>query len=235
MNLHNFLYQLKTDIKGLTSYPKLTQSEVDYEAYWQKKKHSMNDFQVDRARFVEQHIKSGDSVIDIASGTGCILEYLKNKKAISPQAYDLSQFSKAIHAEKKIDCDELDLNDEKKMASLPKAKHILAFEVLEHLANPEKVIVSLMDKAQETVFISVPNTGHYTYRLRLLFGRFPVQWRHHPGEHLRFWTKNDMIWWLSEMNLLNQSQIYFYQGIPFLNKVFPGIFAKGILVKIKKT
>jgi 2-polyprenyl-3-methyl-5-hydroxy-6-metoxy-1,4-benzoquinol methylase len=107
-------------------------------------------------------------------------------------------------------------------------------EVLEHIPNPEKFIKTISKKAKKGVFFSVPNTGYISYRLRLLFGAFPMQWNIHPGEHLRFWTYRDLKWWLNELDLADRSEIYVYQGIPLLNKIYKGLFGAGFVVKIFK-
>ena len=93
---------------------------------------------------------------------------------------------------------------------------------------------TILKKAKKGVFFSVPNSGYISYRLRLLFGSFPVQWKIHPGEHLRFWTYKDIKWWLKQLNLYHKSEIYVYEGIPFLNKIWKNLFGAGILVYIKK-
>ena len=86
----------------------------------------------------------------------------------------------------------------------------------------------------DKLIFSVPNTGYVAHRKRLLFGSFPLQWRNNPGEHLRFWTLGDMKWWLKQLNLYEKSIIKTYEGFPLLNKLWPGMFAMGIIVIIKK-
>jgi len=67
-----------------------------------------------------------------------------------------------------------------------------------------------------------------------LFGSFPIQWRVHPGEHIRFWTYRDLKWWLKELDLYDRSEIYVYEGIPFLNKIWKSLFGAAFVVEIKK-
>ena len=111
--------------------------------------------------------------------------------------------------------------------------YISALEILEHIQNPENALIQLINKSNIAVFISFPNTGYIFYRLRFLLGRFPVQWRLHPGEHLRFWTYKDLKWWLTKLNITNY-KIHTYEGLPFLNKLFPSIFAEAFLIQINK-
>ena len=63
---------------------------------------------------------------------------------------------------------------------------------------------------------------------RLLLGRFPLQWLAHPGEHLRFWTHVDFLWWANCLGYRVQTAIP-YQGTPFLKRLWPNLFASGIV------
>jgi hypothetical protein len=88
-------------------------------------------------------------------------------------------------------------------------------------------------KAKESMIFSFPNTGYYAHRLRLLFGRFPMQWVTHPGEHLRFWTVKDVEWWLKSMNY-NLIDMKLYKGLKLFNKIMPKLFSQGIVINVKK-
>jgi len=112
--------------------------------------------------------------------------------------------------------------------------YILMLEVLEHVQNPEDFVHKALSAANDSIFISFPNTGYIKHRLRLLFGRFPVQWRVHPGEHLRFWTLRDLEWWLGQLKLKDKSTIHSYEGVPILNKIYSGMFSAAFIVEIKK-
>ena len=128
----------------------------------------------------------------------------------------------------------LDVENQKALSKLSEKDYILMMEILEHTKKPEEILLSLLSKANNAVIFSVPNTGFIVHRLRLIFGSFPLQWVSAPWEHLRFWTYKDMKWWLKELQLCERTKIIPYEGIPFLNKIFPGIFAMGIIVVIKK-
>jgi hypothetical protein len=102
------------------------------------------------------------------------------------------------------------------------------------MQNPEQFLKIIERKTKKSIFFSIPNTGFIAYRLRLLLGSFPVQWRIHPGEHIRFWTYRDLKWWLKELGYLQRAEIVVYEGIPGFNKIWPSLFGMGLLVKIKK-
>ena len=109
----------------------------------------------------------------------------------------------------------------------------MLLEVLEHLPNPEQLLKQIRKKGRKSIFFSFPNTGYFSYRLRLLFGSFPIQWRVHPGEHLRFWTYRDLKWWLNEMGFHGKYEITIYEGIPLLNKIMGSLFGMGFIIEIK--
>ena len=117
---------------------------------------------------------------------------------------------------------------------------ITAFEVFEHLEEPEEYLLYLLTKTNNTLIFSVPNTGYIFHRLRLIFGYFPYQWKTFPGEHLRFWTYKDMQWWLSTYLGIDKKnfKIECYASIaPFLNKLIPSLsplLAKGLFIYVSK-
>ena len=117
---------------------------------------------------------------------------------------------------------------------------ITAFEVFEHLDEPEESLLYFLSKTESAVVFSVPNTGYIIHRLRLLFGYFPFQWKSHPGEHLRYWTYKDMKWWLSVYLGFDKNEykiICYAYLFPFFVKIFPflsSLLAKGLFVQINK-
>lgn len=86
-----------------------------------------------------------------------------------------------------------DFNDiEKlKLLKLPKCDVIILGDILEHLVNPLKslqVIKKIRNKNSK-VFISIPNSGHWYFRVKVLFGKFDYEKNGLFDEtHLRFYT-----------------------------------------------
>ena len=112
--------------------------------------------------------------------------------------------------------------------------YVVMSEVIEHVSNSEYFVKTGYKLAKKALIISIPNTGYYTYRLRLLFGKFPVQWVQHPAEHLRFWTIRDFKSWLTSLNIdISLLKIVPSNGI-FLYKLFPNLFGKQIVFIIEK-
>jgi SAM-dependent methyltransferase len=217
--------------------PALGVPSNDYDAYWHDRladgPGELNGFQRFRADWTAERVERGARVLDVGCGDGGILERLRALKAVVPVGADVSPFVLAFLEKRGIEPVRLDLHAAG-ISSLPPADHILLFEVLEHLPNPETVLRDALSHAGKSVFFSVPNTGYFPYRLRLLFGRVPMQWRVHPGEHLRFWTMADMRWWLHAQGLAGRSELVAYRGIPLLNRIWPGLFGMGLLCEVRR-
>jgi len=238
--LKEHLYFLKIWTKAIFLYPQEhIQDTVDYEIYWDSRKNTMgglNSWQEKRASIVSDLIRSAEkpvSIVDIGCGDGAIINYLKKKNNIRKAVgVDVSQ--KILEVAKQFDIEtfQIDFRDIKNLKDIPGADFVLLLEVLEHLPNSEELLRFCFDKANNGVFFSFPNSGYFLFRLRLLFGKFPLQWGVHPGEHLRFWTNRDVKWWLKALGYKDYT-IFCYEGIPVLNKIFPSLFSAGILVFVK--
>ena len=230
--------KIKQIIKQIVHYPKLVLEETNYDDYWKNKRGSnlgySNSWQQQRGDWIVSRIDEGSTVLDIGCGDGGVLLYMKKKKDFKAVGADISDIVLNFLDSKGIEVLKFDVNDFHAIEKLPKVDYVMILEVLEHMPNPEKFLKMIMHKAKKAVFFSFPNSGYITYRLRLLFGAFPMQWTIHPGEHLRFWTYRDLKWWLKELSFYDKSTIFFYEGIPILNKLWRGLFGAGFIVEIKK-
>lgn len=234
------LYPLKQWTKYLYTYPPLKWRDTDYNLYWQHRKLTsqtpLNSFQKKRAELSLLYVESGSSVLDIGGGNGRVLLYIHNKKPLESMIVaDISKEALAMAKENYIETAEVDISKIDTLEKLPSADYILMFEILEHIPNSEEMLAWAVTKAKKGVLFSVPNTGFVFHRLRLLGGRFPLQWRLMPSEHLRFWTAKDMKWWLKQLELEHVSyKFHAYEGVPVLNKIWPSLFAQGLFVYINK-
>lgn len=178
--------------------------------------------------------QSPASLLDIGSGTGEMLRVLGERRTdLSIVASDFEPTSQARLKQLGYEVLEVDISKSASVRELRDFDYITICEVLEHTQNPEDSLLALKAKARCALYFSVPNTGYYIYRLRLLLGRFPVQWRAHPGEHVRYWTLSDMKWWLERMELSRCSTIKAYRGWPVLNRLWPAAFAMGLIVEVR--
>jgi methionine biosynthesis protein MetW len=235
--MRNILRKIKQGILSIYSYPNEIMLRTQYDKYWESKRgnnmSNMNSFQKYRSQILISKLENNSTLLDFGSGDGNILKQVAKNKKIKITASDFSIKSISHLSDEKFEVIELDISNNNGLKELKNFDYISALEVLEHIQNPEDLLIEMIKKSKKGVFVSFPNTGYIFYRLRFLFGRFPVQWRLHPGEHLRFWTFKDLKWWLKKLGIENH-QIISYEGIPFLNKIIPSLFGEAFIVWIKK-
>lgn len=241
------LYFLKQWYVLVFTYPQeklMLDQSLDYDVYWKEKRGDIKASGVRqisrneqmRADYVAQVIgqESLVTVGDVASGPGVIFNYLKDKIKIKQYiGYEYSDYALQVACSLGMEGKKFDINSEEDIHAIAEADYFLMLEILEHIPNSEKVLASVFKKAQKGVFFSFPNSGNFLYRLRLLFGRMPLQWIKFPNEHLRFWTLTDLKWWLNALGY-HDYQIHCYRGIPVLEKLWPSMFAGSFVVFISK-
>jgi methionine biosynthesis protein MetW len=228
--LRSFLRLVWGDLHYIFAYPRPALGEMDYESYWRE----IGKIGVkERARIFSKVIKRGSSVIDIGCGDGSTLRYLIDNNDIIAEGVDISSTAIQLAKAKQINAWVSDITE--KDFHLPKKYgYIILSEVLEHISNSENLLRRIRDHFQEGILISAPNIGLYRHRLRLLFGRFPIQWAFHPGEHLRFWTSKDFCWWVHHQGFVIVES-YPSNGFPFLYKLMPSLFANAVVYVLKRS
>jgi methionine biosynthesis protein MetW len=212
---------------------------LDYNVYWDVL--SRGAYQFDSAfsykvRLISDEVEVGSSVLDIGCGDGSLLEALRNLKNVRGVGIEISDYAIELARKRGVEVIKGDVsNREFRIDTV--YDYIIISEVLEHIPNPEEVMLKIRHKFRKNVFISVPNTGHIGDRLRLLLGRFPKQWVLHKSEHLRFWTVEDFICWCRELGFVVEK----FHGMPVfydvlklpLWKYFPRLFSTHILYKVR--
>jgi 2-polyprenyl-3-methyl-5-hydroxy-6-metoxy-1,4-benzoquinol methylase len=106
--------------------------------------------------------------------------------------------------------------------------YIIMSEIIEHLPDPEMLLNALRSHVRKGLIVSIPNTGYHQHRLRLLMGRFPLQWVVTPGEHLRYWTRIDFHWWARQLGF-RVAREFPYEGTPGLKEAWPNLFAAALV------
>jgi 2-polyprenyl-3-methyl-5-hydroxy-6-metoxy-1,4-benzoquinol methylase len=240
------LYFLKQWYQIVFLYPKKeidSSASLDYDAYWEQKRgnregaspRSVTINERMRADIVAQTIGDGPvSIADIASGPGVIYGYLKEKLTLTEYiGYEYSAYALEVARSFGMHGIRFDINSAHDLDSIQEVDYILLLEILEHIPHSEKVLSHAVEKARRGVFFSFPNSGNFLYRLRLLLGRMPAQWVNFPNEHLRFWTLTDLTWWLHAQGYHTYT-IHAYRGVPYLEKLWPALFAGSFVVYLPK-
>jgi len=210
----------------------------DYDEYWENR--GFHAPSLGRAKIISKYIDPDSKILDIGCGDGTIIEYLsKNNKPKEIVGIDISKRAVDYVKEKGFDAFEIDILSEDfiKFLANKKFDYIIITEVLEHIKDPEKVILAIKNHFTKSIFVSIPNAGFFLHRLRLLFGRFPlVMIQQNIKEHIRFWTVKDFIYWsnyhgFKVKDYFVSSGLYF-KPLSFLEKLFPSLFAQQIIYKI---
>lgn len=242
--LRYLLWISKDWLRRLYIYPQskiVPGAHFDYDAYWKEKRGAymgrLGRWQAKRAALAASIIKSarGVSINDIGGGAGEVVKAIKEGSgAGKATVYDISPYALEIASSFGLGTVCFDVNDTTSFSLIGPADFTILFEVLEHVPGPEILLKSAYEKSSKGVLFSFPNTGFFIHRFRLFFfGKFPLQWTKHPGEHLRFWTKKDLLWWLKAQGYANFC-IHYYVGIPALRTLWPNMFAAGFFVEVRK-
>lgn len=204
--------------------------ELDYDEYWiSRGEHSVRP----RFKIFADIVREDSKVLDIGCGDGTNLKYLMEKKKIKGCGIDLSQTAVKMALGKGIDACVKDVSrPDFKLEDI--FDYIIISELLEHIPNPEALVLALRNNFTTNLLISVPNVGYFKHRLRLCIGgRFPIQWRYHPAEHLRYWTAKDFKKWCTQLGFAIENMIA-SNGIPFLRKVAPNLFGNQIVFVLRR-
>ena len=226
-------------LRRLFAYPDTAQvGEVDYDDYWDGKAQSglgiLSPWRLRRAQVFAGVVARGDRVLDLGVGDGALLAYLIEQKDIDGCGLDISPKAVAYCRERGLNVGLADINrpiGEVLAEHFPQVSafdYIILSEIIEHIPDPESLLQSLRQYASKGIIVSIPNTGFHQHRLRLLMGRFPLQWVVTPGEHLRFWTRADFRWWAKQLGFRIAREVA-YEGTPGLKEVYPSLFAAAFV------
>ena len=212
--------------KAVFGYNRVVLSKMDYGAYWQFI--GEVEGEVPRIQVICDWVEEGASVLDLGCGDGKLLATLVAQRKVRASGVDIS--GEALRLAKGRGLTDLRLADlaSPDFAIMGEYDYIIITEVLEHIPNPEDVLARVRGRFRRALIVSVPNVGYYTHRIRLLFGRFPLQWGQHPAQHLRFWTLRDFRWW-TELQGYGIIKAVPPQGFPILYRLWPSLFADQVV------
>lgn len=215
---------------------------LDYDIYWrwrkrgweQEAKRNKGSKQTpsiqERFKIFSDWAPEGSSVLDIGCGSGKLMRYLVENKSCKVLGIDISEEAAQLCKEKGVNALVEDIT--KDSFELKQDFDIVILsEIVEHLANPEGLIEKIKPHTNY-IFLSLPNIGFFPYRLRLLFGRFPVHDEYHPSEHLRYWTYKDFKDWLRFLDL-EILDVKSSNGMLYLKDLFPNMFGFQMCFKVK--
>lgn len=168
-----------------------------YEGYWGEKKGLENFSDYERNLVLKKLLKSGEKVLDLASGEGAVSEFMK-EIGCEVTAFDISKeaLSKAQKRGVKI----VQGNVEDKLPFKDEEFDVVFWgDNVEHLFLPLKTLkeVCRVLKNNGRLILSCPNMGYWRYRVQYLVkGMIPqTEWygaESWEWEHIRFFNKSVM-------------------------------------------
>ncbi len=217
----------------LTGYPATARvGVVDYDVYWDSKAKrvmgQLSAWRLRRAQVFASVVEPGDRVLDLGVGDGALLKYLIDERGIDGYGLDVSQQAVDFCREHGLNVDLADINQPLEAYISEPFDYVILSEIIEHLPDPESLLNNLRPHIRKGLIVSVPNTGYHQHRLRLLTGKFPLQWVVTPGEHLRFWTRADFHWWARQLHFTIVREVP-YEGTRGLKNIWPGLFAAAFV------
>jgi 2-polyprenyl-3-methyl-5-hydroxy-6-metoxy-1,4-benzoquinol methylase len=174
---------------------------------------------------------SNQNILDIGCFSGELLNRVKINQKVSNSYFgaDLENYLSKEFSFIKF-CS-LDFNDKNlnKVFENQKFDIVILGDILEHLVNPWSALSNIEQIIQDSsrILISIPNSGHWYFRLKILFGK--IEYTNNglfDKTHLRFFTKK------SSKELIKDSKFEIielnYSSLPWEN-LFKGGFGSRIL------
>jgi 2-polyprenyl-3-methyl-5-hydroxy-6-metoxy-1,4-benzoquinol methylase len=204
----------------------------DYDEYWEKR--GALEIVFRRWVFAAEHMTQGASVLDVGSGSGDFVRYLRQfRPDVDLTASDLSAVAMQSASRAGVKAVRLDISREDILGQFD---YVTAFEVLEHIPNAEDALRRMLEAAREQVLISIPNVGYIISRLRLgLFGRFPItNIQFHMAEHVRHWSPKDFKEWIEYLGyrVVHMEGQYGSKYLPW--KRYPQLFSPGMIYVVER-
>ena len=226
-------------LRKLFRYPKTARvGVVDYDDYWDKKAQAgmgkLTRWRLRRAQVFAALVAPGDRVLDLGVGDGALLKYIIEQRGVVGYGLDVSPKAVEFCRAQGLNVDLADVNRPISETVREPFDYVILSEIIEHLPDPESLLDSLRPIVRKAILVSIPNTGFYHHRLRLLFGRFPLQWVVTPGEHLRFWTRADFHWWARQIGFRIAHEAP-YEGTQGLKSAWPSLFAAAFVFALEDT
>lgn len=229
--VYKFLSSIRHEIFLLFGYRGLKTVSLNYDQHWEQRvNHLIPERRIKKFVAIRKLIERGSSILDVGCGDGVGLEILLKDNIASAQSLgiDISEVAVRKCKQKGLNAKQVDISNTSFADKLPVFDYIILADVIEHIPNPEELLLALKGNFRKGIVVTVPNTGFLRHRLRLLFGKFPMQWDVYPGKHLRFWTYKDFLWWLGQLGFGKEKFIPVL-GIPFLKRVWPNLFCDVML------
>ena len=169
-----------------------------------KKNHRASDIRVDLL-LIANNIPEGSKVLDVGSGDGMLLEYLRREKNVFGRGIELSPDGVNQSIAKGLSV--IQGNAEEEISHFPDDSfdYVILSQTLQAMDRPDKILNELLRIGKRAI-VSFPNFGYWRVRLHLMLkGTMPVTksldypWYSTPNIH--FCTIRDFVDLCDELNI----------------------------------
>ncbi|MDG1021852.1 MAG: methionine biosynthesis protein MetW [Emcibacteraceae bacterium] len=169
-----------------------------------KKNHRASDIRVDLL-LIENMISEGAKVLDVGSGDGMLLDYLRRKKQVIGRGIELSPEGVNQSIAKGLSV--IQGNAEEEISHFPDDSfdYVILSQTLQAMDRPDIILNELLRVGKRAV-VSFPNFGYWRVRLHLMLkGKMPVTksldypWYSTPNIH--FCTIRDFVDLCEELDI----------------------------------
>jgi methionine biosynthesis protein MetW len=169
-----------------------------------KKNHRASDIRVDLF-LIANNIPEGSKVLDVGSGDGMLLEYLRREKNVFGRGIELSPDGVNQSIAKGLSV--IQGNAEEEISHFPDDSfdYVILSQTLQAMDRPDKILNELLRIGKRAI-VSFPNFGYWRVRLHLMLkGKMPVTksldypWYSTPNIH--FCTIRDFVDLCDELNI----------------------------------
>ncbi|MGB0110907.1 MAG: methionine biosynthesis protein MetW [Terriglobales bacterium] len=217
---------------GMFKQHEFRPENANYESYWQERGPGAIH---PRFQIIARQLRLGETVLDVGCGDGAMLEYFSREKGVHGVGIDVSSVAVKTARERGVDARLQNLGQFYREVGKTGFDHVIMSEVLEHLTDSEDYVAKGWQLAVKTLWLTFPNIAYFPHRLRLLAGRFPVQWAVFPSEHVRFWSIPDFQFWLKQLGMM-EPRMYASNGLTIfgLHRMWPNLLGNQIVVQLNK-
>ena len=219
--------ELQHALAGMVRRPAYGALVDGYDEYW---RHRTPGGLQPRFEIIGSAIAPGASVVDVGCGDGVMLEYFQLTREVQAVGIDVSAEAVRRAGARGVKARVETLGNLRRSGQT--FDHVVLSEVVEHVADAGPFVADAWAVARRSLWVTFPNIAYFPHRLRLLSGKFPVQWVVFPGEHLRFWSIPDFAAWLSSLSL-PAPRIVASNGLTLLrlHRAWPNLFGNQIVVR----
>ncbi len=201
---------------------------ADYDDYWEQRGRQEPKY---RFVWVAEGLPVEGKLLDIGCGDGAFLEHVRKvRPKLEILGIDGSEAAIAKLKEKSLEGAVVaDLN-QPDLSEFRDLDVVVVMELIEHLAEPERLMEEIRKTGARRVYITIPNLGFIINRLRLaLGGKMPLTAIvYHIKEHLRFWTVRDFRHWADHCGFRVDQHVG-QNGFFGLWRLWPSLFARQMI------